>query len=84
MNTCKTCEWWDDDEFANDIVELAKRENNAKCKQFRLCLNPSIGVRRLNRENIENPASALSLGVESIGKLVTGPDFGCIHYTHAP
>lgn len=79
MNTCDTCQWWLK-EPGLDVEELVKQENNPRCRIFHRCMCPTIGVRRLNRENIEREDSALPLWVDGIGVLVTGPKFGCLHW----
>lgn len=81
MNTCKTCQWWQDD------TEAHRRRSNVKN-----CTCPKVIFATVDYESDaavaeEDPHHVLSgneAGVEDgsgyFARLITGPDFGCIHH----
>lgn len=83
MNTCQTCSHWTP--LASDAVKRWAIHHNDKVIEaiFRECNHPLLSVRRLNQEARNHPAAALGVVNESTAPIVTGPDFGCVHWKAA-
>jgi len=67
MNTCKTCKFWDGD----------------KNERGRICLNDRLCPIRPEHCGTDSAYGSRSSGrdeSESLSRVRTGPDFGCIHH----
>jgi hypothetical protein len=69
MNTCKECNWWDN-EGENEFVTSA-HYGSCSCKKF---------VRGYNVKREQLPSDGVWLEDDEGWSFYTGPDFGCIHW----
>lgn len=68
LGTCKTCRWWG---LLGSHTDLP----------MKACSAPHL----TDADDIcDHPTHAMIDAEEGSGKLVTGPDFGCIHHEERP
>ena len=65
--TCKSCNWWD------DTVRVLDEESNCRCPKLRYVDYPDSPTE-------DKDKLVVSDSERYHAYILTGPDFGCIHY----